>query len=275
MKLTPRYEGPSTIAIDGSPADQLAPVVRQLRRMADMLAGFGETEWSAATRCEGWTVQDVISHLVSVNTFWKMSVLAGLAGAPTQVLQSFDPAATPPLLVEPMRALPPSEVFEQFVASVDAYVATLTDLDEAGWATTAESPAGHVPIRLLAAHGLWDAWVHERDIALPLGLTPPELTDEILASLRYAAALSPALAINSGASVDGVLTIETTEPDARLTIDVGRSVNVRDGIAASDAPCLCGDAVTVLEALSLRVPLPASTPDEWRRMLGGLEMAFS
>ena len=29
-------------------------------------------------------------------------------------------------------------------------------------------------MRLLASHALWDGWVHERDIALPLGLTPPE-----------------------------------------------------------------------------------------------------
>ena len=39
-------------------------------------------------------------------------------------------------------------------------------LDDAGWATVAEAPAGLIPVRLLALHALWDCWVHERDIVL-------------------------------------------------------------------------------------------------------------
>ena len=33
----------------------------------------------------------------------------------------------------------------------------------------------------------WSTLVHERDILLPLGLTPTEVADETVASLRYAA----------------------------------------------------------------------------------------
>ena len=33
-------------------------------------------------------------------------------------------------------------------------------------------------VRLLAHHALWDAWVHERDIALPLGRTPDVEPDD-------------------------------------------------------------------------------------------------
>jgi uncharacterized protein (TIGR03083 family) len=275
VKLSPRYEAPAIITMDGSADDQLAPVVRQRQRLAKTLAGLGAAEWNAPSRCKGWTVQDVVAHMITVNGFWQMSTMAGLAGAPTRVLENFDPAATPPLIIAPMRALAPAEVLDQFVSSNDAYIDVITELDNDGWSTLAESPAGHVPIRLLAQHALWDCWVHERDIALPLGFTPPEEDDEVISCLRYAAALSPAFAISTGDAIEGVFAVETTDPDSRFTVEVGDAAAVRDGSGPSDAPRLRGDAVALVEALSIRAPLPDSTPTEWRQLLGGLETAFT
>jgi hypothetical protein len=195
------------------------------------------------------------------------------------VLANFDPATTPELIVEPMRALSPSEVLDQFLTSNDGYLDAISELDTAAWSAPAESPPGHLPIRLLASHALWDSWIHERDIALPLGLTPPEEPDEVLSSLRYAAALSPAFALSAeggtGADVRGVFSVETTSPESTFTIEVDDSVTVRTGAAPNDAPCLRGNAVALLEALSIRAPLPDSTPLEWKRMLGGLQTAFT
>jgi hypothetical protein len=113
-------------------------------------------------------------------------------------------------------------------------------------------------------------------------LTPAVEPDEVLSSLRYAAAVSPALAITSGrtfgdgfgSGFGGVFTVETTDPECGFGLEVGESVAVRDGLAAADAPCLCGDAVELVEALSLRAPLPASAPAEWRQLLAGLATAF-
>jgi uncharacterized protein (TIGR03083 family) len=275
VKLSPRYEPPEIISIDGTPDDQLAPVVRQRTRMAKMLTEFGDAEWKSPTRCDGWTVQDVVAHLVTVNGFWQMSTTAGLAGTPTRVLENFDPAASPPLIIAPMREKSSQEVLDQFVASNDGYLDVLNALDRDCWATLAEAPPGHLPIRLLAAHALWDSWVHERDIALPLGFTPPEEDDEVLAALRYSAALSPAFAISTGSAISGVFAVETSGPPSSFAIEVADIAAVRDGVDAPDAPCLRGDAVELLEALSIRAPLPASTPAEWRQMLGGLELAFS
>ena len=274
MRLSPRYEPPPILSIAGAPDDQLAPVVRQRRRMEATLAGLTSEQWCTPTRCDGWTVQDVIAHLVGVNGFWQMSVIAGLSGTPTRILADFDPAATPPLLIEPMRALSAAEVLDQFVSSNDGFLGTLADLEHDGWSTFAESPPGHVPIRLLAAHALWDSWVHERDIVLPLGITPAAEPDEVSSCLRYAAALSPAFAISTGSALTGVFAIEATDPDVCLAVEVGESVDVRDVAVSSDAPCLRGPAVQLVEALSIRAPLPASTPPEWQRLLDGLANAF-
>jgi uncharacterized protein (TIGR03083 family) len=274
MELSPRYDGPPIISIAGAPDDQLAPVVRQRRRTQAMLADLSEDDWCSPTRCDVWNVQDVVAHMVSVNDFWTASMRAGLAGVPTRMMVGFDPAATPELFVGPMRELEPRAVLDRYVASNDAFVEVIEGLDDGGWGMLAESPAGHVPIRLIAHHALWDTWIHERDIALPLGLTTPEEPDEVASCLRYAAALSPALAIGSGQTIRAVLAVEASEPDTRFVLDVGESVALYDGAAPSDAPCLRGPAVALVEAVSLREPLPASTPPEWFQLLGGLAAAF-
>ena len=274
MKLAPRYDGPPIIVIAGAPDDQRAPVTRQRRRLEAALADLGTDDWAAPSRCDGWSVQDVIAHLVGVNAFWNASVRAGAAGTPTRVLTGFDPAATPPLMVGPMRSLTPAEILDQFVASNDAFLGAIAELDDVAWSMPAETPAGHVPIRVLAHHALWDSWVHERDVALPLGLTPAVEADEVLSALRYAAALGPALGILGGEAFRGAYALETTDPECRIELNVDDSVAVHDGSVFPDAPCLRGDAVEMLETLSLRTPLPPSAPAEWRHLLGGLVTAF-
>ena len=240
-----------------------------------MLVDLREDDWRSASRCDGWTVQDVVAHIVGVNVFWRASVLAGLAGTPTRVLTGFDPATTPALMVAPMRELTPTEVLDQFVASNDALLAVLADLDDAGWLLPAESPAGHVPIRLIACHALWDCWIHERDIALPLGLTPPTEPDEVGSCVRYAAALSPALAIGTGHTIAGRFAVEARDLQLSCVLDVGESVAVRDDLVPPEAPCLRGEAVALAEALSIRRPLPPSAPSEWVGLLQGLATAFT
>ena len=274
MKLTPRYEGPPVLTIDGSADDQLVPVTRQRRRMETILAPLSDDAWQTPSRCDGWAIRDVIAHLVTVNGFWEMSVRAGLAGEPTRVLATFDPAAHPPLMVEGMRALTPQELFGQFVASNDGFLDALASLDDAGWATIAESPAGHVSIRLLAFHAIWDSWIHERDIALPLGFAPTDEPDEVRSCLRYAAAVSPALTVSNGSAVSGELAVAATEPDDQFTLAVGDSVAVRNEPTPPEAPCLHGVSVDLVEALSVRAPLPADAPAEWRRLLNGLATVF-
>jgi len=275
MRVTPRYDGPALLEIAGPLDDQLVPLTRQRRRFETMLAGLTDDEWRATTRCDGWTVQDVAAHLVGVNAFWQMSIMAGLAGEPTRVLTNFDPASTPTLLIEPMRALPPGEVLAQLVASHDSLLGVISGLDDAGWAMPAESPAGHVPVRLLAFHALWDCWIHERDVALPLGRTPAVETDEVASSLRYAAAISPGFLISSGGGCRGRFAVEAHAPATQFWLDVDDSVHVYDGIAVDDASCLRGDAVALTEALSVRAPLPADAPAEWHALLGGLAAAFT
>ena len=275
MILAPRYEGPAILSIAGPPSDQLAPLTRQRRRMQAMLAELTDTEWEAASRCDGWAVRDVVAHLTTVNAFWHGSVVAGLAGTPTRVLGGFDPAVTPSLMVDRMSTLTSGDLFEALVSTNEGFLGVVAELDDNGWSTTAESPAGHVSIRLLAQHALWDCWVHERDVMIPLGMEPAAEADELRSCLQYSAAVSPVLGIGlQHACSRHVSPVEATEPNVRFVIDVAESVTVRDEEVPANVPCLRGNATTLIEALSLRMPMPPSTPTEWSHLLGGLQTAF-
>lgn len=275
MQLTPRYGPTPVIVIDGPVDDQLVPVARQRRRLAALLSSLTDEQLSAASRCDGWTVTDVAAHLVSVNAYWHASVAAGIAGKPTRVLKGFDPARTPALLVDGMRSLTPTEVVERLQATNEALLDAISNLDEAGWAALAESPAGHVPIHLVMQHALWDCWIHERDVLLPLGGTQANEPDEVVSCLRYAAALSAAFSVTAGTAISGELGVQASDPEACFWLEVGDCVRVHEGKPPSDAPCLRGEAIDLIEALSMRDAMPASAPPEWQRLvLSGLATVF-
>ncbi len=218
---------------------------------------------------------DLVAHLISVNVFWKASIAQGLAGNPTRYLENFDPAVTPSQLVTNVRGTPPRDLFDQLVASNNDLLNLVEPLDDSGWAQSAECPVGHLPIRLVLQHGLWDGWIHERDVALPLGLPVPVEPDEVISSLVYAIALSSAIALIRDDSLRVEFTVTTNSPPSKWHIDVAKQIEIRQSTGASTAPSLSGAAVDLAEALSLRSPLPSGTPEGWRRLLdGGLSVAF-
>jgi hypothetical protein len=161
-----------------------------------------------------------------------------------------------------------------FITTNDALLGVTAELTDEQWLVLAESPAGHVSIRLLAQHALWDCWVHERDIAIPLGITSAAEPDELTSCLRYAAAVSPVLAMGLDRACGGLYAVEATDPVIGFVVDVTNSVAVHDGVADAGVPCLRGQAVELIEALSLRTAMPATTPVEWHQLLGGLETVF-
>src|SRR4051794_18050788 len=228
MQLSPRYDGPLILVLDGPPDAAHEPAVRQRRRLEAVLTGLAPEDWARPSRCEGWTVQDVVSHLVTVNGFWAISVRSGARGEPTRYLAAFDPVATPELLVDATRGQTPESMLEGFIASNDDFIGALDELDAAGWTALAEAPPGHVPISRLAEHALWDCWVHERDVMLPLGLEPEVEADEVRVSLRYGAALSPAFALSSGAAEAAVFAVDPTDLVPAFVLDVDTEVSVRD-----------------------------------------------
>ncbi len=273
MKLTPRYGINPIIRLDGEPSAILAPATRQRRRLAAALASFGDEQWAHPSRCAGWSNRDVIVHLDSTNSFWAFSIAAGQRGEPTTFLATFDPVASPAELVAAAKDLSAHEVLDRFEKSTAALEATLGALADDDWLALAEAPPGHISISALAHHALWDSWIHERDVLLPLGIAPDEKPDEIAACLRYVAALAPALSLTIGTSNNGTLGVAATNPDTAFVVEISDHVHVGTGSAPADLR-LTGDAVELVEALSIRRPLAQSIPTDFSWMVSGLARIF-
>lgn len=271
--LTPCYDDPSLLRWRAGPADPTPLVVAQRERLGESLAGLAPEQWASPSRCEGWTVQDVVAHLATVNQFWTFSVGAAVGGAPSRLLAEFDPVATPDALVAASRGDAPAAVLDRYQASCAELASALAAVDD--WDALGEAPPGHLPLRAVALHALWDAWVHERDVLLPLGLDPVEDPAEVAASLAYAACLGPLFAVVMGGDRRrGVLGVRAADPDVALVLEVGDGVVVRDGEGPAGAAVLTGPAAALLEGLSRRAPLPCPVPDADAWLVEGLATVF-
>jgi len=274
VRLSPRYGDEPILRFETPLGDVAAPMLRQRTRLADLLAGLDDEQWRAPTRCARWTVQDVVAHLIGTDQFWTWSIAAALAGEPTRLLSAFDPVTTPEQMVEAVRERSTTETLDRFREGIDALAAVVTPIDDEQWSALGEAPPGHIALRAVVLHALWDAWIHERDIVLPLGFSPVEEPDEVILSLEYAAALSPSFLASTGSSRSATLMIEATAPDIAFAVDVGPTVVVRAASHDGDATVLAGPAVALLEALSLRTPFPQPVADADRWLLAGLATAF-
>jgi uncharacterized protein (TIGR03083 family) len=273
MRLTPRYDGPRVLEFDPPPPDPSVPLLRQRRRLVATLSDVDADGWGAPSRCAAWSNRDVVSHLVTVDAFWAASIAAGRVGQPTRMLEGFDPAVTPARLVEAAPVVGDDELLERLGSGVESLARALDGIDAAGWASSAEAPPGHLAIGSVVLHALWDAWVHERDILLPLGLTAPEEPDETAASLRYVAGLGPAIMATAGSTRTGAFGVEATGPGISLLVTVGRDVVVRDAPVPDGVPTLRGRAADLVDSLSLRAE-PPTLPGEDGWMVEGMGALF-
>lgn len=274
MQVTPRYDGAPVLELEVPIGDVAVPLLRQRRRLGAILAALDEEQWVAASRCEGWSVRDVIAHLVGTNQFWTVSIVHGLRGEPTRYLQGFDPVATPAQMVDAVRTLSSADVLSQYQESVEALADVVTGLDDAAWSLVAEAPPGHIAVRAVALHALWDAWTHERDIVVPLGITHTIEPDEVAGSLYYSAAIGPALSASKGSTRGGDLSVIASDPNVAFTVHAGSTVVVTDAPADDGAALLEGDAITLVEGLTFRAPLQhaLAASDLW--LVGGLSEVF-
>ena len=272
MQLTPRYGSTPLIALDGDAGAIAEPLIRQRRRFAEIIAGLTDEQWSHASRCEGWSVQDVAVHLGSTNAFWEASIRSGLAGSPTEMLATFDPVATPARMVADS-ALSTDQIIDTFATSTESLAGLLLGLAGDDWDAIGEAPPGHVSISAVAHHALWDSWIHERDVLVPLGRRPEVVPDEVVSSLRYVAGFTPALALAAGATGVAGFDVSATDPDASFHVAIGADVFVSSLPSGSDFE-LVGSSVELLEALSFRSPLDQEIPSTLDWAFAGLGAVF-
>jgi uncharacterized protein (TIGR03083 family) len=248
--MSRRQGAPLRLPIDsGTLLDSLE---RHRERLIGSLEGLSATEWHAPSRCAGWSVADVVGHLR-----WGTEVGVELLrrveqGCGDRLFEGFDSRLTPRSALEPLRGRDPAEHLAAVRGGTTTLLAVARDLAARGVEEEADTPLGWVPWPLAVNHLLWDSWLHERDVLVPLGgaLDPDPVEVRLVGS--YQLVLLGAMLAGVGMRCRVDLRLEGGGGGAyRLT--VGDEVVIdHPGEPPAEGGCIAGDAVSVIEAMSGR-----------------------
>ncbi len=251
----------------------LVPVaLRDVRaRMLDVCDNLGVQDWQAQSRCELWSVHDVVRHVRDVCRIHG----EGLRREPTPLATGvpFDARETPRRWLEATAGQAPMDSLRELrelgaaeAPALDARLSGYTDDIVAG-------PYGPIHWTVLTAHVFWDAWLHDRDVTEVVGggaLSSP-VEDQVMALYTLLIASMPAARMEHHFD----LTVALTGGDGqRYAVSVvPGSVTLRAAEGPDDGE-LHGELGPVVDALAgrgpelehvLHGPRPLLEPLTWMR----------
>jgi uncharacterized protein (TIGR03084 family) len=234
-------------------------LVDQHAELADLVGGLDEARWATPSRCEGWSVSDVLLHLAQTDQMAIDSLSGRLAegmSAWTEVLAQAGAANVDDgagLMVERERGAPGPAVFQRWRTGATA----LVDAFEAGDLSRQVTwVVGELSARTLASTRLAECWIHTGDIAFGLGVEL-EPTDRLWHIARLAWRTLPYAFAQAGRTLAGPVAFRLRAPNG-------------DGwtFEAEDAPLTVveGDALELCLVAGRRLPgaesdLTAEGPD--------------
>jgi uncharacterized protein (TIGR03083 family) len=234
------------LRVELDPGAVVTAYVRHRRRFAASVTSLDEAALRTPSRCSEWTVADVLRHGCDVDR-WLRTIWAGEVP-----FSAFDPRVTPHELVVEGRAVPDVEVRDRYVESAKAMAAEVDGSGPEQWGAPSLSFLGAVPWWLGLLHALFDSWVHERDLLLPLGRDVTVASDELEAVLAYSLAIVGYVSrrLGSDQPVDAVVC------GFRVAADEGPvTVTRSSGSPPPGVPVLTGDPPLVVDGLSGRSSL--------------------
>jgi uncharacterized protein (TIGR03083 family) len=228
------------VSVHLDPADVMTAFAGHRRRFASEMATLDADALASPSRCTEWSNADVMRHLFDVDG-WMRALWSGQPPPFT----SFDPNTTPHEFVVAGRSAPDGTVRDRYVESCEQMAKDVEASGPERFGEPSISPLGFVPWWLSVLHIFWDSWLHERDILLPLGRTPPEKPDELAPVFTYALTLAGRLTKDEiDVEVAGVRVV--TSPT-----ETGRAI--LEGGAVTVTPVVPEDAVApLIDALAGR-----------------------
>ena len=145
-------------------------------RVLEGWRGFTTDEWSRSTRNAMWSVHDTARHVADA-----IEQGAALAEGDNDLgsLHGFSPSSTPTEWLEASARESSADTSARYAAAAsrfrDAVGSRLASGDDAR-ATTVYPGDAHWTANIV--HILWDSWIHERDVLLPLNKEQAATADE-------------------------------------------------------------------------------------------------
>jgi uncharacterized protein (TIGR03083 family) len=216
-------------------AEAIEPVVGVLAEewsaVASLCSQLDGREWELPTECPGWTVRDVLSHLVGTER--------SLLGEPPPGPPVEGPAhvknpvgAMNEAWVAERRGRQGAEVLDEFAEVTGCRLSEMRSWPTSRFDEVVPSPVGRVPYREFMSVRVMDTWVHEQDIRVATDRPGNRSgAPAALAMRRLSSAMGFVVAKKAGAPEGSVVRIDFSgETPSRLDVAVrdGRGVILDD-----------------------------------------------
>jgi uncharacterized protein (TIGR03084 family) len=196
------------------------PVVEALAaqhaELGGLLGNLSDEQWRAPTRCEGWDVADVLTHLAQSDEM-AIASATGVYGEYISRLSeelgrstgNVDEGAA--LMVERERGVPFSQLRQRWSSGAAQLIAILDQMD---LSTRVQWVAGELSARTLSTTRLAETWIHSGDIAGAVGAELQQ-TDRLRDIARLAWRTLPYAFTSSGRTMTGPVAFRLTSPSGQ------------------------------------------------------------
>ena len=122
-----------------------------------------EQAYDALTACPGWSVRDILSHLLGFELMLSGGAVPTYEGEmPAHVKNSIGELNE--AFVQDNRNLPGIEVLDKFVSATNDSIKRLRALSDEEWEVVGWSPEGEKPYFRFQETRIFDSWIHLQDI---------------------------------------------------------------------------------------------------------------
>jgi uncharacterized protein (TIGR03084 family) len=190
----------------------VAALAAQQEDLSALVTPLDESGWQAPSRCEGWTIGDVVLHLAQTNEMALGSLQGRFDEVVTELTDGIDAASDvdegAALMVELQRGGHRDEVLDRWQASAAALCG---ELDATDLGRRVVWVAGELSARTLATTRLTETWIHTGDVAVPLGVDVAA-DDRLWHIARLAWRTLPYAFARAGRSLTGPVAFELGAP---------------------------------------------------------------
>lgn len=137
-----------------------------------LVTGIDEKQWRTPSPLPGWTVFDVLAHVVGTESLLlgEQSPTANSTDETVDDVRNLphvhnETAVLNEIWIRGLRPLSGTELHERFRDVIARRRTALAAMDETQWHTPTRSPIGEVPYGRFMRVRLFDCWMHELDIA--------------------------------------------------------------------------------------------------------------
>ncbi|MBF6326251.1 maleylpyruvate isomerase family mycothiol-dependent enzyme [Nocardia cyriacigeorgica] len=203
-------------------AELTALLPEQWEAIATLVDGLEEHVWRSPTPLPGWTVFDVVAHVVGTESF----LLGEKPPARDRSQPEIDVHSLPhvrnetavfnEIWIQRLRPLTGSALLQQFRDVTERRRKALSAMDETQWQAQTQSPIGPVSYGRFMRVRLFDCWMHELDLADALGVRVDEGGPRGELAFQEFAQTVPRVIAKVGKAPEGSrITFELTGPLAR------------------------------------------------------------